>query len=476
MEVRVTEIQTKLDPFGILCAFSEHKDLAFLDSSLTDGKLGRYSFMGVNPYLVLKGSGEECEIDGHLHTCNIYDKLSEILSENRIENHTEIPFLAGCIGYLSYDFGTLSAGIPQGAVEDPVLPHYYFVFYDNLILFDQWENKTYISACGVLMPQEESTRHLEERIRNQEAGQENTDQENAEQENTDSENTDPENTERPEETKSTESPSITSNFGKEDYLEAVTRVREYIRAGDIYIANLSQRFSATTNKDAISIYRDLRELSPAPFAGLLCLDGFEVISSSPESFLRIRNGRVQTRPIKGTRPRGKNRDEDECYRKELLESEKDKAELLMIVDLERNDLSKVCRPHSVKVNELFSLEEYSTVFHLVAEVEGQLKENVDAPECVRHCFPGGSITGTPKIRAMEIIGEIEGLNRSLYTGSMGYFSFDGNADFNIMIRTLVKKEDKVFLGAGGGITWDSREEEEYLETLTKAEAMIKALF
>ena len=461
MEVRVTEIQTNLDPFAFLCAFSEHKDLAFLDSALTDGKLGRYSFIGVNPYLVLKGRDEECEINGHLHTCNIYDKLSEILSENRIENHTEIPFIAGCIGYLSYDFGTLSEGILPKEVEDPVLPHYYFVFYDNLILFDHWENKTYISACGVLMPQEESTRHLEEVIRKQEADQENTGQEN---------------TERPEETKSPESSSITSNFHKEEYLCALTRVREYIRAGDIYIANLSQRFSATTTKDAISIYRDLRKLSPAPFAGLLCLDGFEVISSSPESFLRIRKGRVQTRPIKGTRPRGKNREEDGCYRKELLESEKDKAELLMIVDLERNDLSKVCRPHSVKVNELFCLEEYSTVFHLVAEVEGQLKENVDAPECVRNCFPGGSITGTPKIRAMEIIAEIEGLNRSLYTGSMGYFSFDGNADFNIMIRTLVKKEDKVFLGAGGGITWDSREEEEYLETLTKAEAMIKALF
>ncbi len=187
------------------------------------------------------------------------------------------------------------------------------------------------------------------------------------------------------------------------------------------------------------------------------------------------NNKVETRPIKGTRPRGKDKLEDEKNKKELLNSEKDKSELLMIVDLERNDLSKVCKPFSVKVTELFKLEEYATVFHLVSTVIGELKENVSSVKCIRECFPGGSITGAPKIRSMEIIEELEGLRRGIYTGAIGYFDLRGNCDFNIVIRTILAKDNKAYFGVGGGITIESEEEMEYEETLDKAKALMRVL-
>jgi para-aminobenzoate synthetase component 1 len=210
---------------------------------------------------------------------------------------------------------------------------------------------------------------------------------------------------------------------------------------DSFVYNLVRYFHELKQEIVVhrnDIYSDLRQLSPAPFSAFMKLKGFEVISSSPGRFLKIEKGRVETRPIKGTRPGGHTSEEDEKNKLELINSEKDKAELLMIVDLQRNDLSKVCKPNSIKVLEPFKLEEYSTVFHLVSTIEGYLKEDVDAIECMKKCFPGGSITGTPKIRAMEIIDELEGIKRNLYTGSIGYFGFDGNADFNIVIRTIIK--------------------------------------
>ena len=204
-------------------------------------------------------------------------------------------------------------------------------------------------------------------------------------------------------------------------------------------------------------------------------EDFQVISSSPERFLSVVEGKVHTRPIKGTRPRGKNPKEDKENKEALINSEKDKSELLMIVDLERNDLSKVCTPHSVKVTELFKIEEYATVFHLVSTVEGRLKDGASSIKCIKECFPGGSITGAPKIRAMEIIEELEGLKRNLYTGSIGYFDIRGNCDFNIVIRTIIKKDNRAYFGVGGGITWDSNPEDEWFETIDKAKALMKVL-
>jgi para-aminobenzoate synthetase component I len=449
MEIIIKEINADLDPFDIYSVFIEEKNSIFLDSGRDKEKLGSYSYIGVNPFMVVKGSHDKCEVDGVKYQVSVFDKLRELLNIYRADKTSELPFTGGCIGYIAYDLGLQLEEIESTADEDVYLPHYYFVFYDNIIIFNNRDKKAYISACGILQESSASIEALENKIMRAKKVQYGEIEEST--------------------------AVFHSNFTAQEYMSTVGRVKEYIRSGDIYIANLTQRFTSETKKEAYDIYKALRKINPAPFAAFMQLEGFEVISSSPERFLKVEGGKVETRPIKGTRPRGADIQEDEKNKQELLNSEKDKSELLMIVDLERNDLSKVCKPHSVKVTELFELEEYSTVFHLVATVTGTLKEGEDAVGCMKACFPGGSITGTPKIRAMEIIDELEGLKRSIYTGCIGYFGFNGNADFNIVIRTIVKVENKVYFGVGGGITWDSDEASEYQETLDKAKALMKVI-
>lgn len=449
MEIVLKEVKTLLDPFDIYSIFKDEINITFLDSGMDFDTLGRYSFIGINPFCVLKGNEEELYINDIKSDEDIFHKLRELLCKHKIQNNTSIPFIGGCIGYISYDYGLSFEKIHTNSVEGIDVPQFYFIFYDNLIIFDNLYHTCYISACGLLNTYDQSIALIEDKILKQKKVV----------------------------YKEIQKSNILhrSNFSREKYLETLSTAIEYIRSGDIYIVNITQRFEGNTDKDSYEIYKDLRKINPAPFAAFMKLDRFDVISSSPERFLKIEDRLVETRPIKGTRPRSSDPCEDAYNKNQLLNSEKDKAELLMIVDLERNDLSKVCKNHTVKVRELFKLEEYSTVFHLSSTITGELKEEYDALECLKACFPGGSITGTPKIRAMEIIDELEGLKRSLYTGSIGYFSFDGNADFNIIIRTIIKNADKVYFGVGGGITSDSNEEEEYQETLDKAKALIEVL-
>ncbi len=269
---------------------------------------------------------------------------------------------------------------------------------------------------------------------------------------------------------------LVSSFSRHGYLEAVARVREYILAGDIFQANLSQRFEAAVTTDALSLYQRLRTLNPAPFAAFFETPQFAIVSASPERFIRVdASGGVETRPIKGTTPRGIGPEHDAHLGRALTESEKDRAENLMIVDLLRNDLSRACRPGSVRVPELFALEHYSTVHHLVSTVVGQLAEGHDTIDLVRAAFPGGSITGAPKVRAMEIIAELEPSRRGVYCGALGYLSGTGAADTNIVIRTYLVRAGRAYFSAGGGIVADSEPEAEYHETLDKARALIAAL-
>jgi para-aminobenzoate synthetase component 1 len=266
-----------------------------------------------------------------------------------------------------------------------------------------------------------------------------------------------------------------SNFTKVEYLDRVRRVREYIAAGDVYQINLTQRFSARFTGDRYALYRRLRAASPAAFAAYLNAGDFQVLSSSPESFLRLAGRELETRPIKGTRRRGATPEADARQREELLASAKDRAELLMIVDLERNDLGRVCEPGSVQVDELHRLETHPTVHHLVATVRGRLRPECDALDAVRAAFPGGSITGAPKIRAMQIIDELETVRRHVYTGAIGWLGFDGNCDLNIAIRTILCHAGRAHYHAGGGVVWDSEPEAEFQETLDKGRAMREAL-
>lgn len=268
---------------------------------------------------------------------------------------------------------------------------------------------------------------------------------------------------------------LRSTFTGRGYLSAVQRVREYILAGDIFQANLSQRFEAPLEEAPLAFYRRLRRENPAAFGAYLACDDVTVLSVSPERFLSLRGTQVETRPIKGTRPRGLGPMHDLALGRELAESEKDRAENVMIVDLLRNDLSRACLPGSVRVPELFTLEQHPTVLHLVSTVVGEIRPGVTAAGLLRATFPGGSITGAPKVRAMEIIAELEPTERGLYCGSIGYISLTGDMDSNIAIRTCVVRNGRIYFSGGGGIVADSDPEHEYHETLHKVQGIVRTL-
>ena len=268
---------------------------------------------------------------------------------------------------------------------------------------------------------------------------------------------------------------IASNFTTDSYSRAFASIQDYLKAGDCYQVNLAQRFSAAASGDALCAYLSFRRSSPAPYSAFLNLPDAQILCASPESFLRVQNGRVVTRPIKGTRPRSSDLQQDARFAAELQKHPKDRAENLMIVDLLRNDLGKSCEPGSVRVPELFGIESFSNVHHLVSTVEGRLAAGRDAIDVLRDCFPGGSVTGAPKLRAMQIIKQLEPDRRGVYCGTIGYVGFDGNMDSNIVIRTLVYSNDEVRCWAGGGIVADSDEKAEYQETMDKASAMLKLL-
>ncbi|WP_414437471.1 aminodeoxychorismate synthase component I [Clostridium sp.] len=446
--IKVREVKINFNPLEVYNMFKNEVDTILLDSSKEDKNLSKFSFIGINPFMTFDARGNNSFIDNVEVSGEPFDVLEKLIEEYKIpqEIYSNIPFISGAIGYISYDVCRILEDIPDRSLEDFNISDIKFIFYNNIIIFDLHNNKQYITS---LKGSEEEIDLIMDKIKNSIKIEENK-VEGIKKE-------------------------FVSNFNKIDYKSAITKLKNYIISGDVYIANMTQRFYTESTEDSFEIYKKLRSINKAPFSAYMNFNDFQIISSSPERFLEVNNRKVVTRPIKGTRPRGKTKEEDIKNSLELLNSEKDKAELLMVVDLERNDLSKVCKPHSVKVTELFKLETYATVFHLVSTVEGKLKDEVSAIKCIKECFPGGSITGTPKIRAMEIIEELEALKRNIYTGSIGYFDFRGNADFNIAIRTIIKKDNKAYFGVGGGITYDSNEEDEYNETLDKAKALMRVL-
>ena len=450
MKFKIEEFKTELSVFDVYNIFKDQYNSIMLDSSKEDSDLSKYSFIGLNSFLTFEAYGEKSYIDGILVDKGPFLVLEELINKYYFKDQfIDIPLISGAIGYISYDAGRLIENIPNSSTEDFNIPDMRFNFYDNIIIFDIINNKKYITSLGILENSEKSIKDIIEKI--------NTGEKISEESYIGRNN------------------KFISNFTKEEYIEKIKELKEYIRSGDVYIANMTQRFLCDSKAEPFDIYTKLRCINKAPFSAYINYNDFQIISSSPERFIQIKDRKAHTRPIKGTRPRGKSFEEDELNKLQLINSEKDKAELLMVVDLERNDFSKVCKPHTVKVTELFKLEEYATVFHLVSTIEGELKDGISPVKFIRECFPGGSITGTPKIRAMEIIEELEGLKRNIYTGCIGYFDFRGNSDFNIAIRTIVKKDDKAYFGVGGGITYDSIEEDEYEETLDKAKALMRVL-
>jgi para-aminobenzoate synthetase component 1 len=461
----VEEIRTSLSASQCFELFRNQPFSFFLDSGMDPGKLGRYSFMGSDPFLVLRSWGEEISIirDGvkESRRGNPFDIVGELLATYSLDEcPAEIPFVGGAVGYFSYDLCHFIERLPSTAVDDLNLPECYLAFYDTAIAFDHLEGKAYLVSTG--FPElggRKRKRRAVEKLEEMKSRILNKSSFSGELISIPVE----------------EGIVLKSNFSHQEYLKAVAIAREYICAGDIFQVNLSQRFEADLDIPPYELYQRLRQINPAPFASYLDFDGVSVVSASPERFLKVHGDWVETRPIKGTRPRGKSMAEDEALAQELLSSAKDRAENVMIVDLERNDIGRVCRYGTVQVTELAILETYPTVFHLTSTVRGRLQQGKNRVDLLKATFPGGSITGAPKVRAMEIIDELEPTRRSVYTGSIGYLSFSGEMDINIVIRTFLIKGEKAYFQVGGGIVYDSEPEAEYEETLDKARALIQAL-
>ena len=362
-----------------------------------------------------------------------------------------MPLISGAIGYFSYDYGRKLQQIPSQQQKTVAVPDAVLTFYDVFLIEDCWNKQTFLVANGKTQPAQQLTETILAIIYESK-------------------------------TRCSDSPviekhclSVRADFEQAEYEQAVRRMMDYMVAGDIYVANMTQQFEIHSTKSPVDVFLSLRKNNPSPFSAYMNCEDFQIISASPERFVHIRNGIIETRPIKGTRKRGTNTAEDQLLRQELQQSKKDRSELLMIVDLERNDLNRICLPGSVVVPEMFAIEAYATVFHLVSTVRGQVNPNASFSDILRSVFPGGSITGAPKYRAMEIIDELERCNRNIYTGTLGYLSLDGNCDWNIIIRTALHTNHTYYLGVGGGITAQSDPAFEYEETLQKARAMLDAL-
>jgi para-aminobenzoate synthetase component 1 len=463
----------------------------FLDSAAPDARLGRYSFLTADPIAVVRcrGSQTEC-IDflrpGSAARTTNGDALGILRA--LLEPHAAAPalgappFQGGAAGYIAYEWGRSLERVPAPRYDDLNLPDFVFGVYDWVLAWDHVQQRAWLISTG--LPETSFAARSERAV--ERAGQV--------RKRLQSRN-DPDDSAAiagaarvsrwPRET----APSfpidagwwsstldVRSSFTHDAYLAAVARVREHIFAGDIFQATLAQRFEAPIDEPAWELYRRLRTQNAAPFAAYLDFPEAVVLSASPERFLRVDiHGRVETRPIKGTRPRSADPEHDSALAVALAVSAKDQAENLMIVDLMRNDLSRVCAPGTIQVTELFGLEHYATVHHLVSTVVGDLRPDVTALDLLRASFPGGSITGAPKVRAMEIIAELEPCARGVYCGSIGYWSVTGALDMNIAIRTMSTVGDRVYFGAGGGVVADSDPEQEYGETLDKARGMIEAL-
>ncbi|MGH8120115.1 MAG: aminodeoxychorismate synthase component I [Gammaproteobacteria bacterium] len=359
-----------------------------------------------------------------------------------------MPFCGGALGYFSYDLGRRIEIIPEIAANDIPAPDMAIGLYDWAVVVDHHQRRTWLAGYCKNARTLEMWQELLQLFQMSSS--------------------------RLPVNFSPRSP-IVSNLDKAGYARAFDRIKHYIIEGDCYQVNLAQRFNIDVNGSPWDAYLRLRTVNPAPFAGYFNLPGTAVLCSSPERFLKVNNDQIETKPIKGTRRRSTFAYEDRALAVDLLESEKDRAENLMIVDLLRNDLGKNCVSGTVRVPKLFALESYTTVHHLVSTITGQLRPDRHALDLLRGCFPGGSITGAPKLRAMEIIEELEPHRRKIYCGSMGYVGFDGNMDCNITIRTLLYHAGKMYCWAGGGIVNDSVMEAEYQECFDKAAAMLYLL-
>lgn len=423
---------------------------------LESGRGGRYNIVGLNPVAVIQGKGEKLHISESdketIKRGNPLDLMQEYMEKWKTDYNPEYPpFQGGAIGYFSYDCIRYIEKLPSLAEDDLNIPDIYFLLFDDVFVYDQKEKLLWIITHYV-----DKHAEAEERL---------------------NEWKDLWVAEVPEVTMPFERPKKKNEavaFTETGFMKAVECIQEYIGAGDVFQVNLSTRQERTLQTHPLEIYTSLREINPSPYMGYLELGDFQIVSGSPELLIKKQGTEVSTRPIAGTRSRGADEQEDEELARELIENEKERAEHVMLVDLERNDLGRVCKYGTVEVDEFMVIEKYSHVMHIVSNVRGEVEEDKDAFDLVKAVFPGGTITGAPKIRTMEIIEELEPVRRGIYTGSIGWIGYSGDTELNIVIRTLLAKDGKAHVQAGAGIVIDSNPENEYKESLKKAIALWRA--
>jgi len=446
----------------------ETGEYSFLLESVEGGeKWGRYSFLGTEPSVIFRSKGRDIEIlengKSRKHKGDPLDALRELLSRYKPVTTPELPrFHGGAVGYFSYDIVRFVEDLPDLNEDELRLWDSFFVITDTVLVFDNVNHKIKI-IYNAYVPEADKAEEAYDkavskihdilaRLRKPASPYDDK-----------------------EEAKNLKETKLESNFEKEDYKKAVLRTKEYIKAGDIIQAVISQRWKAPLEVDPFDLYRALRVLNPSPYMFYLNTETEILVGSSPEVMVRVEDGEVESRPIAGTRPRGKSESEDLELEEDLLSDPKERAEHIMLVDLARNDLGRIAETGTVKVDELMTIERYSHVMHIVSNVIAKLRPDSDAFDVVRATFPAGTLSGAPKVRAMEIIEELELSRRGAYGGAVGYFSFSGNMDTCITIRTFVIKEDNIYIQAGAGIVADSDPEREYQESVNKVKALVKAI-
>ena len=442
-------------------------EYSFLLESVEGGeRMARFSFLGSGTNLVIKSKGRSVEIvrDGERKEFDLEPErdvlhiLKQELSELKYVPDPDLPrFCGGAVGFIGYDMVRFFEDLPDSTTDDLDLPDCTLIFTDTLLIFDHVKHRIRV-VCNARIDGDPDSAY-DQAIRKIDAFIEQLRcpaDVNYEK-------------------RQVSSPEISSNFTREGFEDAVLKCKEYIAAGDVIQVVLSQRFSTKVTADPFDVYRALRSLNPSPYMYYLAYGDTKLIGSSPEILVTEERGNVTVRPIAGTRPRGASEQEDLALEKELLKDEKERAEHIMLVDLGRNDIGRVCRYGTVAVDELMCIERYSHVMHIVSNVKGRLKVDKDQFDLLRACFPAGTVSGAPKIRAMEIIDELEPTRRGPYAGAIGYFSYSGDMDTCITIRTILIQGDTAYVQAGAGIVADSDPALEYQETQNKAMAMIKAL-
>ncbi len=447
---------------------------AFLLESVEGGEtVARYSFLGSQPSVLFQSKGHQVTIEyltkGEKVSKEYEDPLAAL--EEVMQNYQPVSvdglpeFHGGAVGFLSYDMVRFVEELPDDTADELELPDCFFMIAETILIFDHVNHQIKVVANAhinkdVDAAYTDAVSKIDKLVEKLTSVSEEHQREIAVSDSDSHPDT---------------VPDPPSNFTKSEYEAAVMRAKEYIAAGDIIQVVPSQRFSRPVSVDSFDIYRALRVVNPSPYMYFLKCDGFEIVGASPEMMVRVEDGLVQTRPIAGTLPRGKTDVEDREFEQKLLADPKERAEHVMLVDLGRNDLGRVCEYHTVKVTELMIVERYSHVMHIVSHVTGQLRDNLTAFDVIRSCLPAGTLSGAPKIRAMEIIDELEPTRRGPYGGAVGYFSFSGSADTAITIRTAVIKNGIAYVQAGGGVVADSVPENEYYETVSKAWALLTAI-